>query len=131
MRRLCKIESPWARYLTRIKGLKSFTLHTARCPCRDIPFEGRDRCPTTLPLASEVVRSFNETHKWTAEDRANGLVIIDGDVQRSKNTMTRHLQRHHFNPFYYEALGACISQRFKIQLRSELGIESPAHMAEA
>ena len=75
MQELCKIGNPWAKYLAWISGLKSFTLHTARCPCRDFPFEAHDRCPTTLPLTSEVERSFNERHRWTAEDRANGLVI--------------------------------------------------------
>lgn len=131
MQDLCKMENPWAKYLAWISGLESFTLHTARCPCRDNPFEVHDRCPTTLPLLSEVVLSFNETHQWTAEDRANGLIIKEEGVERSKNCMTRHLERHHFSPFYGEPLGACISRGFKEQLRTELGIESSAHVAEA
>ena len=131
MQELCKIGNLWAKYLAWISGLKSFTLHTARCPCRDFPFEAHDRCPTTLPLTSEVERSFNERHRWTAEDRANGLVIKDGSTERSKNPMTRHLEQQHFNPFYGEPLGACISHGFKAQLRKELGIESSAHVAEA
>lgn len=132
MRTLCKIENPWVRHLITIKGLKSFNLHTARCPYRDTPFEARARCPTTLPLARGVVLAFNKTHEWTAEDRTNGLVIknVDGRREFSKNTMTRHLERHHFNPFYGEPLGVCISQGFKKQLRTALGIESSAHMAE-
>ena len=124
MQRLCQLDRPWVKYLAWISGLKSFTLHTARCPFRDAPSEGRDQCPTTLPLASEVVHAFNETHVWTEEDRLRGLAIEDRGIERSKNPMTRHLQRHHFNPFYnLTPLGACISHRFKEQLRIELGID--------
>ena len=124
MQDFCRMDRKWVRYLTWISGLKSFTLHTAHCPFRDAPFEDRDRCPTTLPLADEVVHAFNETHEWTEEDRLRGLVIKDGDIERSKNPMTRHLQRHHFNSFSNRTpLGACISHRFKEQLRTELGVD--------
>ena len=124
MQRLCQLDRPWVKYLTWISGLKSFTLHTARCPLRDAPFEGRDQCPTTLPLTGEVVHAFNETHKWTKEDRLRGLVIKDRDIECSKNPMTRHLQRHLFIPFYNNTpLGACISHRFKELLRTDLGLD--------
>lgn len=124
MQRLCQLDRPWVKYLTWISGLKSFTLHTARCPFRDVPFEGRDKCPTTLPLAGEVVDTFKKAHKWTEEDRINGLVIKDRNIKRSKNPMTRHLERHHFAAFYdLTPLGACVSNRFKELLRIELGID--------
>ena len=130
MQRLCQFDRPWVKYLTWISGLKTFTLHTARCPFRDAPFESQDKCPTTLPLARGVVCTFNEAHKWTEEDRTSGLVIKDGDIERSKNPMTRHLQRHHFAAFYcLPHLGACMSHRFKEQLRIDLGIE-PSNFAE-
>lgn len=129
MQRLCQMDSAWVKYLTWILGLTSFTLHTARCPFRDAPSEGRDKCPTTLPLAAEVKRAFNQTHLWTEEDRKSGLVIedspdwYDGRIERSKNPMTRHIERHQFNPFYVQPLGACISHRFQELLRIELGVD--------
>ena len=133
MQRLCKMENPWVEYLTLITGLRSFNLHTARCPLRDAPFEGRDRCPTTLPLAKRIRLSFNETHKWTAEDRNSGLVIKPSSqrYEHSKNPMPRHLERQHFSAFYQDHVGACISQGFKEQLRAELGIQSLANVEEA
>ena len=124
MQDICRMDKTWVKYLTWISGLTSFTLHAARCPFREAPFEGEDKCPTTLPLASEVVQAFEEAHEWTEEDHANGLVSKDGDIECSKNPMTRHLQRHFFNAFFgHEFLGACISHRFKEQLRIELGID--------
>ena len=124
MQRLCQLDRQWVKYLAWISGLKSFTLHTARCPFRDAPFEGKYECPTTLPLAGEVVHTFNGTHEWTEEDHISGLVIKDGDIERSKNPMTRHLERHHFAPFYPGLyLGACISHRFQESLRIELGVD--------
>ena len=123
MQGLCRMDKPWVKYLTWISSLTSFRLHTARCPLRDTPFEGRDDCPTTLPLAGGVVNTFNGTHEWTEEDRTSGLVIKDGKLERSKNPMTRHLQRHHFNPFRCQPLGACISHRFKEVVRIDLGID--------
>ena len=124
MQRLCQLDRPWAKCLAWISGLKSFTLHTARCPFRDAPFEGRDTCPTTLPLASEVKHTFEEAHNWTEEDRASGLVIREGGVECSKNPMTRHVERYNVAPFYgFSYLGACISYKFKELLRIELGID--------
>ena len=31
MQRLCQLDSPWVKNLACIPGLRSFTLHTARC----------------------------------------------------------------------------------------------------
>ena len=124
MQDLCRMRNTWVKYLTWISGLRSFTLHAARCPFRDAPFQWEDKCPTTLPLASEVVDAFEEAHEWTEEDHTNGLVIMDGYYERSKNPMTRHIQRHHFNYFYSCApLGACISHEFKELLLIHLGLD--------
>ena len=123
MQELCRMDRLWVKYLAWISGLTSFTLHTARCPFRDAPFEGEDKCPSTLPLASEVVYAVEEAHEWTEEDRTSGLVIKDGPFKRSKNPMTRHIQRHHHNPHFMGYFGACISSNFKEQLRIELGID--------
>ena len=131
MQRLCRMEIPWVKYLTWVSGLRSFTLHAARCPYRDTAFEARDRCPTTLPLASEVINLYNEKHEWTTEDRMKGLIIEEGGVTSSKNPLTRHIERYHFNAFYGQRLGACISQAIKEPLRKELGIESSAQIAKA
>lgn len=87
MQRLCKMAKPWAKYLTWISGLRSFTLHTARCPCRDSPFEGRSKCPTTVPLTAEAIHPFNETHQWTEEDRTNGSAITEWWGEFSKSIM--------------------------------------------
>ena len=123
MQRLCQLDRPWVKYLAWVSGLESFTLHTARCPFRDAPFEGRDKCPTTLPLASEVVHAFQKVHNWTEEDRNSGLVIREGDRERSKNPMTRHLEKYHVAPIYSTFYpGACISHRFKELLLIKLGI---------
>ena len=111
-------------------GLRSFNLHTARCPCRDYPFEALDRCPTTLPLASGFMNSFNKTREGTAEDRTNGLVIKDGNIELHKDIMTRHLERRYSSPFYGESLGACISKGIKEQLRTKLSIEPSAQKAD-
>ena len=123
MQDLCRMDRTWVKYLAWISGLRSFTLHTARCPFRDAPFEGLDKCPTTLPLASEVVHAFEEANNWTEEDRASGLVIREGIREFSKNPMTRHVERYDAAAFYSSYLGACISHRFKELLRNDLGID--------
>ena len=104
MQEICRMDKAWVNYLTWISGLRSFTFHTARCPFPDAPFEGRDNCPTTLPLAAEIIHTFNDTQRWTEEDRKNGSVLRYDDGYRAyelpKNPMARHLLRRHFNPFY-------------------------------
>ena len=127
MREIRRMDKAWVKYLIWISGLRSFTLHIARCPFRDAPFGGRDCCPTTLPLGAETVNTFNETQEWTEEDRKNGLVLKAGDgysaYELPKNPMTRHILRHHPNPFYSGWLvGACIPHRFKEAVRINFGV---------
>lgn len=85
----------------------------------------------TIPLTAEVIHPFSETHQWTEEDRTNGSAITEWWGEFSKSIMTRHLERHHWSVFYGGRVGACISQGFKEELCTELGIESSAHLAEA
>ena len=125
MQEICRMDKAWVKYLTWISGLRPFTSHTARCPFRDAPFEGRGNCPTTLPLAAEIVHTFNETQRWTLEDRKNGLVIKSDKYytgELPKNPMARHLERYHFTPFTNWLVGACISHRFKEAVCMDLGV---------
>lgn len=130
MQRICQMDIPWVKHLTLITGLRSLNLHTARCPFLDTPFEGRNRCPTTLPLAHEIMVRINETQEWTEEDRTSGLLLEHPhfEYENSKNPMTRHIELHRYLYFDWTSFSACISQRFKEQLRAELGIQSSANV---
>ena len=126
MQEICRMDKAWVKYHTWISRLRCFTFHTARCPFRDAPFEGRDNCPATLPLTAEIIHTFNDTQRWTEADRKNGSVLRYDDGYRAyelpKNPMARHLLRHHFNPFYNWPVGPCISHRLKEAVRIELGV---------
>ena len=132
MQEICRMDKAWVKYLTWISGLRSFTLHTARCPFRDTPFEGRDGCPTALPLAAEVLDTFSKNRRGTEEDRKYDSVLKDGDRYKlPKTPMARHLLRHHFNAFYFAPVGACISYRFKEAVRIDLGVQSLAPLSRS
>lgn len=127
MQEICRMDKAWVKYLTWISGLRSFTLHTARCPFRDTPFEGRDDCPDALPLAAEVLDTFSKNRRGT-EDRKYDLVLKDGDRYKlPKTPMARHLLRHHFNPFYFGPFGAVSLTGSKKQYALTL-VFSPWHI---